>query len=229
MIIGFLLQAAALGGGRLALVEPVLVLELPFTLAMASVTFHRRLHRREWLAAAAMTAGLAMLVASLAPRGGNALRVATVIWLLAGGITIAIVSVLVVAGFRSEGSRKASLLGIATGVSFGLTAALMTAMSEAIGRGFTTIFVTWQTYAMVVTGCGAMFLLQNALQAGTLVAVQPGLTLSDPLVSIAWGIAVFHEATATGAILVVTAAGALLIAWGTFSLSRSPLIQGQGR
>jgi len=36
---GFLLQASALGTGQLSVVEPVLVLELPFTLILASRVF----------------------------------------------------------------------------------------------------------------------------------------------------------------------------------------------
>lgn len=36
LIAGFLLQATALSGGELAVVEPVLVLELPATLILAS-------------------------------------------------------------------------------------------------------------------------------------------------------------------------------------------------
>jgi hypothetical protein len=40
---GFLLQATALGTGQLSAVEPVLVLELPFTLILASWLFRQRL------------------------------------------------------------------------------------------------------------------------------------------------------------------------------------------
>ena len=56
---GFLLQAAALGNGQLSVVEPILVLELPATLILASRVFGSRMHGRERGSAAAMTAGLA--------------------------------------------------------------------------------------------------------------------------------------------------------------------------
>src|SRR6202000_714696 len=68
---GFLLQASALGTGPLSVVEAVLVLELPFTLILASRLFRQRLGLREWLPAAAMTAGLAGLLYLLAPFGGR--------------------------------------------------------------------------------------------------------------------------------------------------------------
>jgi drug/metabolite transporter (DMT)-like permease len=68
---GFLLQASALGTGQLSVVEPVLVLELPFTLMLASWLFRQRLGLREWLPIVAMTAGLAGLLYLLAPSAGG--------------------------------------------------------------------------------------------------------------------------------------------------------------
>ena len=62
--VGFLLQAAALGGGQLSVVEPILVLELPATLILASRVFGSRMHRREWGSAVIMTAGLAGMLSS---------------------------------------------------------------------------------------------------------------------------------------------------------------------
>jgi drug/metabolite transporter (DMT)-like permease len=48
VIAGFLLQAAALSSGQPAAVEPILVLELPATLILASRVFRSRLGWREW-------------------------------------------------------------------------------------------------------------------------------------------------------------------------------------
>jgi drug/metabolite transporter (DMT)-like permease len=48
IIVGFGLQAGALATGPLALVQPVLVVELAFTLLLAAAVFHTRVHRREW-------------------------------------------------------------------------------------------------------------------------------------------------------------------------------------
>ena len=105
-----------------------------------------------------------------------------------------------------------------------MTAGFMTGVSEAFARNPVSVFSTWQLWAMLCSGLTGMFLLQNALQAGTLVAVQPGLTLSDPLVSILWGALLFGEKVRAGPWLVAEVAGAALIGWGTVRLSRSPLI-----
>jgi hypothetical protein len=40
---------------------------------------------------------------------------------------------------------------------------------------------------MSIASLASMWLLQNALHAGKLVAAQPGMTLLDPVVSIIWG------------------------------------------
>ncbi len=50
----------------------------------------------------------------------------------------------------------------------------MKAMTTAItAHGFLALFTTWQTYAMIAAGGLAMFLLQSALNAGTLLAANP--------------------------------------------------------
>ena len=225
VIASFLLQAAALAHGELAVVEPVLALELPFTLGLASVVFHRRMRFREWSSAILLAGGVALLLVTLRPSGGTP-DIALWKWGAAVAVTAGAVTVLIGWGMRSSGDRRAALLGIATGTSFGLTAALMSRMSEAAASGLGTIFTTWQTYAMIAAGVAAMFLLQNALQAGTLVAVQPGLTLADPLVSITWGVVAFGEHVQGGLWYLGAVLGGGLILVGTVRLSHSPLIHG---
>lgn len=229
VIVGFLLQAAALSKGQIALVQPLLVLELPITLLVAWAVFHSAMHRREWLASGAMTAGLILLVTCLGPSGGRPDKVRGVAWAIGIALSLVAVGVLVGLGRRYQDQPRAALLGAATGTSFGLTAALMSAMSSSFSHGLVTLLSTWQTYAMVVTGAMAMYLLQSALQAGLLVAAQPGITLSDPVVAIVWGVALFGEKVRSGPWILGTLAGAVLLAWGTVGLSRSPLMASSDR
>jgi drug/metabolite transporter (DMT)-like permease len=91
---GFLLQATALGTGQLSAVEPVLVLELPFTLILASWLFRQRLGPREWLPAAAMTTGLAGLLYLLAPSAGGRPRLHWYGWLAGIGANLALAGLL---------------------------------------------------------------------------------------------------------------------------------------
>ncbi len=127
------------------MVEPILVVELPFTLILAALFLKRSIHRRDWLAAAAMTGGLILLIASLGPKGGSAQDVSNVEWGIGIAVTLALVAVMVWQGRSRQGAQRAALFGVSTGISFGLTAALITATSEAFSRGLLGTFTTWQT------------------------------------------------------------------------------------
>jgi hypothetical protein len=180
---GFLLQAAALGTGELAVVEPILVLELPATLILASRVFHSHLGWREWTPAAVMTAALASLLYSLSPSQGRAASVPWYVWVIGIGVNLTVIGALVAwarrspAGRRGErgrhGARRAALLGAAGGTTFGLTAALMKGMTETLAGGFGAVLSSWQLYAMIAAGIGGMFLLQ--CDRG-----QPALTRAGP-------------------------------------------------
>ena len=230
--IGFLLQAAALGSGELSVVEPVLVLELPFTLLLATRVFHSRLHRREWGAIAGMSAGLAALLYSLSPTGGTPQDVRWYGWVIGIGVNLAFVAAMVAWGRRSpaggaSGALRAAVLAVGAGAAFGMTAALIKGMTTNFSHGFTAIFASWQLYAMVVAGVGAMFLVQSAMNAGRLVAAQPGLTLTDPIVSVLWGVFIFHEQVRTGWYLALFGVGAAVIAAAVVLLARSPLLSAE--
>lgn len=228
IIAGFLLQAAALGAGRISVVEPVLVLELPATLFLASLVFRSRMTSREWGAAAAMTAGLGGLLYSLSPTGGSSVDVPWQLWATAAGANVVVVGVAVGwAATQPPGARRAAILGAATGCAFGLTAALIKGMTDRFSQGVTGVLTSWQLYAMIVAGLGSVFLLQSAMNAGRLLATQPGLTLVDPVVAVLWGILVFGEQVRDGLFLVPAAAGAVVVAASVVALARSPLLSGE--
>ncbi|HEY7260182.1 MAG TPA: DMT family transporter [Trebonia sp.] len=235
--IGFLLQAAALGSGQLSVVEPILVLELPATLLLATRVFHARLHRREWGAAVAMAAGLAAMLYALSPSAGRSEGIRWYAWVIGIGVNMAFVAAMVAWGRRGpagggprsgqSSARQAAVLAVGAGATFGLTAALIKGVTNTFSQGIVTLLTSWQLYAMVAAGIGGMFLLQSAMNAGRLVAAQPGLTLTDPIVSILWGVLVFHEQVRTGWFLVLTAAGGLVITGAVLVLARSPLLSSE--
>lgn len=235
--IGFLLQAAALGNGQLSVVEPVLVVELPFTLLLATRVFRARLHRREWGAAIAMSAGLAAMLYALSPSNGKPEDVRWYAWVIGIGINLAFIAAMTAWGRRGPAGHgphsgqssavQTAVLAVGAGAAFGLTAALIKGMTVTFSRGFGSLLTSWQLYAMVAAGAGAMFLVQSAMNAGRLVAAQPGLTLTDPIVSILWGVFVFGEQVRTGWFLAVAVAGGLVMAGAVLALSRSPLLAGE--
>ncbi len=247
--VGFLLQATALGTGDLSVVEPVLILELPFTLILASRLFHQRLGPREWLPTIAMAAGLAGLLYLLAPTPGEPPRLHWYGWLAGVGGNLALVAVVVVVGRRGSfrrhpaddsgpgtgsgpsahsgqkaGSFRAALLAVAAGSTFGLTAALMKEVTRTFQHGLGELFTDWPLYCMVAAGVLGMFLTQSALNAGSLIAAQPGLSLSDPLISVLWGVLAFHETVRQGWFIIGEVLCAGVIVTGVVMLARSPLL-----
>lgn len=226
--LSFLLQASALHFGPLARVEPLLVFELPLTFVGAALFLGARLGRLEWAAAFIMTIGLAALVFFLHTSGRHG-QTSIAVWAVGLGICEGVVTALVVAGVRATDDARAALYGAATGIQFGVTAALMTGTVHLINGGIISLLGAWQTYAMVASGVFAMFLVQNALQSGKILAAQPGITLLDPFVAIVWGVFAFHERTTSNDVyLIIAALGGVTMIVGALLLSRSPVLQNGG-
>jgi drug/metabolite transporter (DMT)-like permease len=227
LVIAFLLQAAALTTGPVAQVQPILVLELPFTLLLGQLVLRSRLYMREWGAVVGMSAGLAGLLYALQPRRGDPAAVPAAAWAVGIATTFAASAVCVVIGYRSTGARRAAFLGLATGIGFALTAVLVAGIGAAYAAsGIGWVLTSPLTYLLVVLGPGFFFLLQKALQAGSLVASQPALTLSNPVVAMVFGVVVFGEHVRTGGWIALAFAAAALVAVCTVVLVRSPLLSG---
>jgi drug/metabolite transporter (DMT)-like permease len=232
MTLSFILAGVALGTGELASVQFIVILELPLTLIGGSWVLGARLGRREWAAVAAMTAGVLGLLAILDPRAGGSGNVAPILWILAsaanGG---ALIAVFLVARAQPSAAVQAALLGVAAGLGYGLTAAFTKGFADMFSAGgLRAIFSSWQLYATVGAGLVSVWLLQNAYNAGTLAAAQPGITLVDPVVSTCWGVLVFNESVREGAVLWLTALPLIALIGGAVMLSRSPVLHAaQGR
>jgi len=149
--------------------------------------------------------------------------------LLTVAATGGLIVCLVLLALRLEGSPRAATFATAAGAGFALTAALMKeAMDELANRGIGGMLESWSLYAMVFAGMVSLFLWQNALQAGTLIAAQPAITLSDPILSTLIGVMVFGERVRLGGWIALEFVGALLIVAASVELARSPLISGEG-
>jgi drug/metabolite transporter (DMT)-like permease len=221
VILAAVCQAVALDTGPVALVQPIFIIELPFTLLVASKVYRRGLPRRAWWAVGLVTASLGIGLAAAAPSGGTdgaSLRV----WVTALIVTGGFEAVLIAAGVRAQGNARGAAFGLAAACGYALTATLMKSAVAALSRGIGPFFSSWQLYATAVAGVGALFLLQNALQAGTLLAVQPPLTLGDALISASYGVTVYGEDVQTGGwLLVVEILAVIAVAIGCIELSRS--------
>ncbi|WP_169946725.1 DMT family transporter [Microbispora sp. H11081] len=219
LIAGFLLQAAALTSGGLALVQPLLVAELPFTMLLVGWMFRARVTARTWLAVGALTAGLAVFLVAASPTPGRRIP-GLPAWVISAGATAGVVAGCVAAAVVVGGLARAVLLGVAAGLGFAYTAVLMKRTVEELPGGVWALAGSWSLWAMVAAGLCSLFLLQNALQSGPLVAVQPALTVTDPVASTAYGVAMFGEDIRTGPWVLPELTGMALILYGSVLLSR---------
>jgi drug/metabolite transporter (DMT)-like permease len=235
MIGGFLFQLTALHFGPLALVQPILAIELLLVFGYMAIAGagRVRVRRRDWLAAAAMSAGIAVFLGLASPSGGR-LHAPAPAWLLAGLITLGLVLLLLAMAFGPAGrsvasrSRRAALLGSATGISWGFVAAVIKELSSHINDGIGAVVANWSLYVLLVVGAATMLLASHALAAGPLAASQPGFTVLDPLSAGLLGVFLFSEHIKTGVLDLAGEALALaVVIAGASILSHSCLILGE--
>jgi drug/metabolite transporter (DMT)-like permease len=224
-LLGFTLHLSALSVGAVSAVQPLMTAEMPLAVLGIAAVFKRPLARRDVLAVMAAAVGLVLLVAGLAPTGGDRLTVPGATWAVGVGVTLAVAAVLTLAGRRAEEDVRAGLWGVAGGVGYGLSGVLFAVTGRALTtEGVVQALASWQTWAAVMCGVSSFLLIQNAFAAGKLLAVEPGLTLANPLVAMVWGLAVFGETARTGPVLVVAVVGAVLLTVGVVLITRSPLL-----
>jgi hypothetical protein len=219
------LGALALGHGQVSVVQSLQCLELPMVLVLSSWVFRHRLGRRDWISIVVMAAGMGVFLYALDPGAGRPEAVSGRAWAFgAGGAALltALVAGLGWYGGRAGRTRRPQLLGVASGMAFALSAVLISA-DLALGFDW-SILTRWQTWAVLGCSAAAMLLLQYGMQAGTLVAVQPGVTLADPVVAITLGIVLFGEHVRGGIWLVPEIVAGVAIVVETFALSRSEVM-----
>ena len=189
----FVFQALGLYFGPLSLVQPVLVLELIFTLGLRVFLMHDDIAARTWSAALTICLGLAAFLVVASPGEGTHVPDARQ-WMLAVGTrSLAVLGLLLLARSGSP-ARRAALYGAATAVVWSVDAAFVKQTVDVLAHGgLPAVFMHWPLYAMIATGVLGTALLQGAYAAGPLAASQAALLIIDPLVSITLGVELFHE------------------------------------
>ena len=232
MIVGFVCQLTALRFGGLSLVQPILATELVFVFGYLAIVGAARIRCRDWLAAAAMSVGIGGFLRLAAPSAGRPHAPGTS-WLVAGLVTAGIVAAALAVGFGPgrrtgpAGSRRAAVLGVAAGVSWGFMAAVIKELGSHLG-GLGAVLSSWSLYVLIGAGAATMLLASHALAAGPLAASQPGFTICNPLAASLLGMFLFGEHIRTGAVDLAGQAFALaVVIVGAMVLSRSGLALGE--
>lgn len=219
---GYVCHAAALAFGSLVFVQPLLVTGLLFALLLRAAITRRPLRRRELLAAIALIAGLAVFLLVVSPHGGRT-QAPLGRWAIAGPVIGTTIAVCVVAGQRVARGRRALLLGLAAGISFGVSAALTKTFVHLLGQGVIPMLGHWEPYVLAVATLGGLFLAQSSFQAGSLSASVAALEVAEPLVAAALGIGLLdeHVKTHNAAYQLAIVLALIGMFFGVLALSRS--------
>lgn len=213
--VGLSLQLVALHLGALGVVQPLLLTGLLFALLLRGRS-QGRISAREIGWACVVIASLSGFLAlastanEVAPVGGIDRKPAVAA--VAVGVALALVCVAL--GWHAARQRRiAALLGIAVGVVYAITAALLKALTVIALEGIGPLLTSWQLYVVVVVGAAGLLLNQLAFQAGPLNASLPAIATVDPLLSIAIGVVVYNEQVRQG-VPAALGLGALLLVLG---------------
>jgi threonine/homoserine efflux transporter RhtA len=138
-------------------------------------------------------------------------------------IAAPVLTVCMVAGARSQGTRRAVLFAFATGALFGITAALTKATVVLIDHDGFGALSHWEPYALAVLGALGFVMNQRAFQAGSLTASLPTLTAVEPIVAAVIGVTMLHETVPTEGVVEWLAVALSVVAMvaSTVVLSRS--------
>jgi drug/metabolite transporter (DMT)-like permease len=214
------LHVVALNFGTVAVVQALGTLTLLFALPIEVVRYRTRISPASWRNAGATVAGLALILSLSVKPDTPALLTDPAVRSL-GLVTAAVVFGCALAGWRAAPRWRAVLLAAAAGTVFGIASVL----SKAVLAAFTTGgpgAVSGSAAALVVAFAVSGYLLgQLSYRGAGLAAPLATVSVMNPLVAAAAGMALFGEGIRFGtAGAVVAAVAALVMGWGVIGLAR---------
>jgi len=192
LFVGYAFQAAALDRGRLAIIQPLLVMTIVFALPLGYVLTAQRVGRTEVVGAAVIVIGLALFALYGDPAGGKENAPGSE-WAIAIAALAAVCVVLLMFGGRGSLSLKAGIYGTVAGILFGLSAALTKPTLDYLHASIGELLSHWEPYALAVAGVSGFILQQISLGTGKLAPSVATVSVANPIVGILLGIVLFDE------------------------------------
>lgn len=191
--VGTLLHAAALRHGALAVVEPVLVLNLALALPARALLDRARPSAAHVAAAVVLGAGVTVFVLIARPSAGQAAPDGSdAAVLILAGTGLAAACMLVAARARSE--RVAGFaLGLAAGALYGIGGGVLKTTVHTVLRDPVAAFTGWPLWTLCALTAWAFVLHQQAYARAPLAVSLPVLSVVNPLAGMAFGAVAFNE------------------------------------
>jgi hypothetical protein len=225
---GNLAFAAALDRGSVVLVEAVFVVRLVFGQTISAFWGWHRVPVRDLVGGVTIAGGLVAFLLAAEPRPGSG-EVTDLGWLAGAGSPVALAVVLALVARRTQGSRRALLLGLGAGILFGVQASLVqSAVKVLTDRGAVALLESWHGYAVVAVALFGMLLVQSAFESAPLSASYPAVVIGQLLCAIGIGVLVLGGQVHLAPVNVAVVALALsAMVAGIVVLTRSPLVTGE--
>jgi drug/metabolite transporter (DMT)-like permease len=222
MVAGQLLAAWSIGHAALTLVEPLLTTYLLFALLLAVPMSKQAMHWTEVAGALLLCAGVTLLSLSRSTKPIGLSFGSFSHW-YAAAIIAGVAYVAVLAAVARRGPARATLIGLAAGLVFGIQDALTRQTLEILqGHPITVLFTNWAPYCLLGAGIVGLWLMQNAFSAGPLHASLPTIAAGEPVAGIALGIVVFGDRIQVSpGMLAIEAGGIAALIVGVVAVARS--------
>lgn len=227
--VGFLVQAAALHLGSVALVQPVMVSQVLFALLLTGLGSRMRPRAKDWGYVLCICAGLIVLlsVSGAAPLHGTPNR-GQVIWVLLA-MAASVVALVVFARGQNDPRAASLLLAVAAGMCFAGNAVLTKLTTEDLfGPGVLHTALDWPGYCLAVVTASGLLIEQAAFANGSLPWAVAAMSITNPVISYLAGIFGFHvTAPHSAGALAAVSVTAVLIGIGISGLAHSPLTRSE--
>jgi drug/metabolite transporter (DMT)-like permease len=193
LLVGYAAQAIALDRGRISIVQPLLVTTVVFALPLGYFVTSQTVTMRQAVGAAVVVVGLAAYALFGKPASGKDFAPNDE-WAICLIVVGALCAALMLGARSSSGLRKAALIGVVSGVLFGLSACLTKPTIETLHEdGIAGVLSSWELYGLAFAGIAAFVLQQISLAEGFLATSVATVSVSNPIVSVIIGILLFDE------------------------------------
>ena len=218
----YVFQALALHNGPMSVVQPVLVTELVFVLALRRVWIRQRVAAAAWASVVVVCLALTVFLIAAEPSGGHPVP-DTREWLSAVLVFGGVIVVLTALGRTGPPVRRAAVFAAAAALTWAMEATFLKAATDTLTAfGIPGMLTRWPVYALIAAGIAGTLLEQAALHVGPLSVSQPMLVIINPFASIILSVWLFDERfTNSPARIAVAALSFAVMAAGVIMLTRT--------
>jgi drug/metabolite transporter (DMT)-like permease len=195
--LSFCLHALALNLGPIALVQPIMVSGIVFAVVVRAALERTRPTATELSAVSVTAVGLSVFLAMSEPAlSDSEPKPDRAAMLVLGGLLVVGVVAVISRGWPLR--LRAAALGIAAGLTFGLTAGLVKLITSELGDAVLGLGTVAAVLALAVSGFIGVALNQQAYRLAPLSASMPVLNVVSVGLAVVFGAVVFDERPALG-------------------------------